>query len=58
MTNKLALDFAMPRAIANMRAVSPGAVPLPVAARRGDRIAHWYGWLGHSLPAAGATTFK
>ena len=58
MTNKLALDFAMPRAIANICAVSPGAVPLPVAARRGDRIAHRYGWLRHPLPAARATTFK
>ena len=39
------LEFDLKRCIADIGQISPGAQVLPVSARTGDGMSHWYGWL-------------
>jgi hydrogenase nickel incorporation protein HypB len=39
------LEFDIARAVADINTLSPAAQVLPVSARSGDGLSHWYGWL-------------
>jgi hydrogenase nickel incorporation protein HypB len=43
------LEFDIRRCIADIGQISPAAQVLPVSARSGDGMSHWYGWLWDKL---------
>ena len=51
------LDFDVDRALANVRAVNPGAAVLPVSARTGEGAAGCYEWLWRQIVEARETAF-
>lgn len=51
------LDFDAERAVANLRAVNPHALPLRVSARTGEGVDTWYEWLRREAATARAATF-
>jgi hydrogenase nickel incorporation protein HypB len=51
------LDFDMPRALANLRAVNPEAPALALSAKTGEGMAAWHDWLRRQRAAARDAVF-